>query len=97
MVLQFILDFSLGFRSFFQKFGESLLCSVPIIVNNFIGSLLEELDSGESLDLDLLKLVGSAVHLGNDYGLVVLVFLSKFIPDGCKLLAVAAPWSIELN
>ena len=81
----------------FQKFGESFFCTISVIVNNFIGSLLEQFDGRESLDLDLFQLVGSAVHLGDDDGGVVLVCLSQFVPDGGELLAMAAPWGIKFN
>ena len=51
----------------------------------------EDLDGREALDLDLLKLVGGRVHLGDDNALVVRVLLSQLVPDGDKLLAVTTP------
>ena len=56
----------------------------------------EELERGEAVHFHCLHLVGRGVHLGNDYVLVVLVGLSQLIPDGGQLLAVTAPWGIEL-
>merc|ERR1719392_116936 len=55
------------------------------------------LHGGESLNLDLLQLIGGGVHLGNDDALVILVFLSEFVPNWSQLLAMSAPWSIEFN
>ena len=47
-------------------------CPLSIVVDNGVVSLLEELDGGEALDLDLLHLVQGRVHLGNHNVLVVL-------------------------
>ena len=81
----------------FQEFAESLDGSVSIIVNDFICALLEQFNGWEALDLDLFELVGGGVHLGDDDALMVLVFLSQFVPDWSKLLAMSTPWSIEFN
>jgi hypothetical protein len=56
--------------------------------NNYLVSLGEKLDGGESLDLYILNFVGSRVHLGNDDIFRVLEVLSQFVPDGHQLLAV---------
>ena len=52
-------------------------------------SLLEQLDGGEALDLDVLQLVGGGVHLGDDDVVRVGELLAELVPDGDELLAVA--------
>ncbi len=54
----------------------------------------DELECGEGLDLDCLHLVLCGVHLGNHHILVLGKMLSKLLPDGSQLLAMAAPWGI---
>ena len=39
---------------------------LAVIVDNCVVSLLEQFDGGEPLDLHVLQLIGSRVHLGND-------------------------------
>ena len=87
--LQLILGLLLGWL--IQELAETLDSSVSVVVNDLICALLEEFDGGEALDLDLLQLVGSGVHLGNDNVLVIGILLSQLVPDGYKLLAVSAP------
>ena len=93
--LQLILG--LVFGRIFQEFTEAGNCSVSIKVDNFICALLEQFDCWEALNLHLLQFVGSGVHLGDDDGLVVFVFLPQLVPDGSQLLAVSAPRGVELN
>jgi hypothetical protein len=52
-------------------------------------SLGEKLNGWESLDLDILNLVGSGVHLGNHDLVIVGKVLSQLVPDGHKLFAVS--------
>merc|ERR1711915_480878 len=93
--LQFVLGLILWWV--FQELAEALDSSVSVVINNFISSLLEQFDSWEALDLDLLQLIGGGVHLGDDNALGVLVFFSQFVPDWSKLFAVSTPWSIKFN
>ena len=51
-------------------------------------SLGEQLDGRESLNLDVLELVGGGVHLGDDNVLGVLELLTQLVPDRDELLAV---------
>merc|ERR1719244_87045 len=81
----------------FQEFHKSFKRSFSIVVDDLVLSLLDEFDGGESLDLDVLQLVGSGIHLGNDNGLMVLVLLPQFVPDRSQLLAVSAPGRVELH
>ena len=53
--------------------------------------------SGEALDLNTLGLVGGGVELGDDEVLDVLVLRGELVPDGRKLLAVAAPRGVVLD
>ena len=64
---------------------------------HLITVLREILNSRESTNLDIRKLVGCSIHLGNNGVIAVLVFFTKLFPDGCKLFAVAAPRSIYAN
>merc|ERR1711915_394898 len=75
----------------FQEFHKSFKRSFSIVVDDLVLSLLDEFDGGESLDLDVLQLVGSGIHFCDDNGLIVLVLLPQFVPDRSELLAVAAP------
>ena len=93
--LQLILRLLLG--GLIQELAETLDSSVSVVVNDLICALLEEFDGREALDLDLLQLVGGAVHLGDDDALVVGVLLPELVPDRSQLFAVTTPWSIELN
>merc|ERR1719244_606629 len=81
----------------FQEFHKSFKRPFSIVVDDLVLSLLDEFDGGESLDLDVLQLVGSGIHLGNDNGLMGLVLLPQFVPDRSELLAVAAPGRVELH
>ena len=85
------------FERSFQELTEASNCSVSVIINNFICALLEQFDCWEALNLHLLQLIGSGVHLGDDDGFVIFVFLSQLVPDGSQLLAVSTPGSVELN
>jgi hypothetical protein len=49
------------------------------------------------MDLDVVQLVGRGVHLGDDHVGAGRVLLGQLVPDGRQLLAVAAPWGIELD
>ena len=51
-------------------------------------SLGAQLDGRESLNLDVLELVGGGVHLGDDNVLGVLELLTQLVPDRDELLAV---------
>lgn len=67
----------------------------PEIYNPYIVRVLgEELESGESSDCYTIHLILGGINLGNDDIIVVFEVLSKIIPDGGQLLAVATPWSI---
>ena len=57
----------------------------------------KELDSGERVDFDAFDLIDRRVHLGDDKGVVVLVLLAQLLPRGLQLLALTAPWRIELD
>ena len=59
-----------------------------------ITALGEVFQCGEALDLNVFQLVSSRVHLGDNNVLTILEFLTELLPDGSKLLAVSAPWSI---
>lgn len=51
----------------------------------------EELEGGETVDLDRLDLIGCGVHLSHDDVSVVHKLLSQLLPDGSQLLAVSTP------
>lgn len=72
-----------------EELGEALEGPLAAVVHDLVVALLEELDGGEALHLDVLNLVGGGVHLGNDDALVVLELLAQLVPDGSQLLAVA--------
>ena len=69
--------------------GAHLLCAIHVNGVYLVVSLGEELDGWESLDLDILNLVGSGVHLGNHDIFRVLEVFSQLVPDGHELLAVS--------
>ena len=46
--------------------------SLPIIINDLVGLLLDQLDGREALNFDVFELVGGRVHFANDYALVIL-------------------------
>ena len=56
---------------------------------HLVVSLSEELDGGESLDLDVFELVGGRVHLGDNNVFGVLELLTELVPDGDELFAVS--------
>jgi hypothetical protein len=56
-----------------------------------------ELESGVSSDLNTINFVGSSVELTNDNAWDILEFSSELFPNWGKLLAVTAPWGVELN
>jgi len=80
-----------------EELSQTFQRPLAVVVDDLVVSLLEELDGGEALDLDVFKLVGGGVHLGDDNVLRVLELLSKLVPGGSELLAVSAPWGIKLN
>ena len=47
-------------------------CSLPIIINDLVGLLLDQLDCWEALHFDVFQLVGGSVHFANDNALMVL-------------------------
>ena len=71
--------------------------SSPHCINDLVVPLLEELDGGEALNLHILQLIGSGVHLGDNNSLRVLVLLPQFVPGRDQLLAVSTPRSIKLD
>lgn len=80
-----------------EELDEIIESPVQVEVDDLVVLLAEVFDCGEGRDLDALQLVGSGVHLGNDNILIVLVLLSQLVVDGGQLLAVSAPWGVELN
>lgn len=76
---------------------EGLDISVSIVWNTGLVVLGEELEGWVSSDLDSLGLVGSGVKLGNDNVWLILEGFTKLLPDWSELLAVSAPWGIELD
>ena len=97
IVVTLVLDSGAVNATGFQELGESLERPLSVVIDDLVVALLEQLDGGEALDLDVFQLVGGGVHLGDDDALMVLVFLSQFVPDWSKLLAMTTPWSIEFN
>jgi len=49
-----------------DKPDETIKSPFAVIIDNSVVPLLEQFDGGESLDLDILQLISSGVHLGND-------------------------------
>lgn len=80
-----------------EELDKVIQSPVQIVVDDLVVFLAEVLDGWEGGDLDALQLVGSRIHLGNDNVGIVLVLLGKLIVDWSQLLAVTAPWSVELN
>merc|ERR1712080_383593 len=68
-----------------QELHESSFSSFTIKVYYIIGSSLDQLNSGESLNFNFLQFIGGAVRLGDDNTGVVLVFLAQFVPDWDQL------------
>merc|ERR1719402_342951 len=66
LVLFLLLDTGSVNATRFQELGESFQRSLTIVVDDLVITLLEKLDGREALDLDVLQLIGSGVHLGND-------------------------------
>ena len=66
---------------------------------NYVPSLAlrPEFDGGESLDVDILELVGSGIRFGDDDILSVLEVLAELLICWLQSLAVTAPWSVELD
>ena len=46
--------------------------SLPIIVNDLVGLLLDQLDGREALHFDVFELVCGRIHFANDNALMVL-------------------------
>lgn len=74
-----------------HELSHALESPLATVVNHLVSLLLEELDGGEALDLDVLELVAGRVHLGDNDVLAVLEVLAKLVVDGSERLAVAAP------
>merc|ERR1719208_125218 len=70
-----------------EELGEAGLRPLAIEVDDGVVARLDQLDGGEALHLDLLQLVGSAVHLGDHNVGMVGVLLAQLVPDGRELLA----------
>ena len=60
--------------SFFNQLYQGSPVSAPCYL---VSLLLPQFDGGETLDLGMLQLVGSRVHLGDRHGLRVLVLLAQ--------------------
>jgi hypothetical protein len=73
--------------------------AVPGVIGNGLGPLLSghKEQGGEALDLEVRVLILSAVHLGNHHTVHLGKPLGKLLPNGLKLLAVAAPGGIHLQ
>jgi hypothetical protein len=74
--------------------GQALQITAGLVLLGLCALSIEELESRETLDSEsLAKLtLGVGVDLCNlDLVLGMLVSVCKVLPDGCKLLAVAAP------
>merc|ERR1711994_140927 len=80
-----------------EELGEAGLRPLAIEVDDGVAARLDQLDGGEALHLDLLQLVGSAVHLSYHNVGVVGILLAQLVPDGCELLAMSAPRGIKLD
>ena len=46
--------------------------SLPIIINDLVGLLLDQLDGREALHFDVFELVCGRIHFANDNALMVL-------------------------
>ena len=46
--------------------------SLPIIINDLVGLLLDQFDCWEALHFDVFQLVGGSVHFADDNALVIL-------------------------
>ena len=57
---------AVGIIQYFSSVFLTIQSSLAVVVNDSVVSLLEELDGGEPLDLHVLQLIGSGVHLGDD-------------------------------
>lgn len=89
LVLGVLLESGAIFSVRFEEFGKALQCSLTVVVDHFVITLLEQFDGGEALDLDVLQLVGGRVHLGDHDVGVVGVLLAQLVPRGSELFAVA--------
>ena len=58
--------FMLEIIQYFSSVFLTIQSSLAVVVNDGVVSLLEQFDGGEPLDLHVLQLIGSGVHLGND-------------------------------
>lgn len=77
---------------------EAIEFSVTFVVKRAILVVHRvELESGESSDVNVLSLVGSGIEVGNNEAWDILEFLSELFPIRSHLLAVTAPWSVELD
>ena len=77
---------------------EVLELSATVVIDGCVlGTLRVELEGGVSSDIDSIDLVGGGVHLGDGEASHVLEVSSELVPDGGELLAVAAPWGVELD
>eukprot|EP00043_Microstomoeca_roanoka_P005527 m.56302 g.56302 ORF g.56302 m.56302 type:complete len:333 (-) comp13009_c0_seq1:804-1802(-) len=56
-----------------------------------------ELESREATDGETINFVGSTIHLCNNKVLVISILLTQLVVNGLKLLAVSAPWSVDLK
>jgi hypothetical protein len=76
---------------------EVLEFSLSAVVDTSLVVLWIENESWVSSDLDAIGFVLGSIELGDDNILIILIMLTKLIPNWSELLAMAAPWGIVLN
>jgi len=88
-------------RVVLDELDERLERAVTLVLDKLLGTSGLELESREASDLEASRLgevVGGGVHLENgELVLVASKVFTELVPDGGELLAVAAPWGIELG
>ena len=77
--------------------GETFKISVAVIGNTGLVLLWIEDESWVSANLDTISLVNGGIKFGDDEVLLVFILLTELFPNWGKLLAVSAPWGVELD
>eukprot|EP00043_Microstomoeca_roanoka_P020814 m.254117 g.254117 ORF g.254117 m.254117 type:complete len:325 (-) comp17707_c0_seq1:708-1682(-) len=80
-----------------HEINKLLESATTLVVNDLVRVGREELESRKALNAKILKLVGSGIQLGNNNVIDGGKLLTQLVPNGCKLLAVTAPWSVEFD
>ena len=85
------------FSLFINEFLERFEVSLTFVVFSFLVSFWIPFQGWVTSDFNSVGLVGSGIKFGDDNVAVVLVMLTKLIPNWSELFAVSAPWGIVFD